>query len=70
MPMPIIEHDMATRVAIKKFLSRFAARGWLNGASEDAFEQTAIEYGLNRGWLRRERSDVHFTSKGHKVLAA
>jgi hypothetical protein len=65
--MPITEHDMATRLAIKKFLSRFVACGRLSSAREDAFEQKAVDYALSRGWLRREADEVHFTSKGARL---
>lgn len=50
------------------FLSRFVKRGWLSADRPDASEQRAIEYGLRRGWLRRELSEAHFTPVGREAL--
>lgn len=54
----------------EQFLARFMQRGWLHGTREDRREQAAVDYGLLRGWLRRELSEVHFTPKGRKALSA
>jgi hypothetical protein len=54
--------------AIKTFLSRFVSRGWLHGTRDDPAEQTAVDHGLQQGWLRRELGEVHFTPEGRKAL--
>lgn len=51
------------------FLARFVGRGWLHGTRDDEREQAAVDFGLRRGWLKRELSEVKFTAKGRKALA-
>lgn len=51
------------------FLSRFIDRGWIHATREDPDEQTAINLGLRKRWLRRELSEVHFTPAGRAGLA-
>lgn len=48
----------------RAFLVRFIARGWLHGTRDSAEEQAAVDLGLRKRWLRREGSEVQFTSKG------
>jgi hypothetical protein len=50
------------------FLARFLGRGWLAATRENPFEQVAVDYGLRRGWLRRELSEAHFTPAGRSAL--
>ena len=63
--------DTAVRLSeaqAKDFLSRFVARGWLHGKRDKANEQTAVDIGLRKRWLRRELSEVHFTPVGRAAL--
>jgi hypothetical protein len=50
------------------FLCRFVKRGWLHGTRDDTAEQTAVDLGLRKRWLRRELSEVHFTPAGRAAL--
>lgn len=58
-----------TGARYEQFLARFVDRGWLHGTRDNAREQEAVDYGLRRGWLRRELGEVHFTVRGRRVLA-
>jgi hypothetical protein len=51
------------------FLRRFVPRGWLHGTRDDVNEQSAVDEGVRKRWLRRELSEVHFTPKGRRSLA-
>ena len=52
----------------RAFLVRFVGRGWLHATRENAEEQAAVDLGLRKRWLRREGSEVQFTSKGRIAL--
>lgn len=52
----------------RAFLYRFVERGWLHGLRDNIAEQNAVDLGLRKRWLRRELSEVHFTSAGRHAL--
>lgn len=58
----------ADETRARAFLARFSTRGWLHAARADADEQTAVDLGLRRKWLRRELSEAHFTPAGRSAL--
>jgi hypothetical protein len=49
------------------FLARFAPRGWMAYPRDDADEQAAVDLALRKRWLRRELSEVQFTSRWHRT---